>query len=169
MNRAVFNAAVELMPEGATLTEHSLVDVPFYDGDVETEGDPSSVVALKEAVEAADGIIFFTPEYNRSIPALTKNAIDWLSRVVGDSALLRSATGVVAASPGRHDAAGVRRHMSDSLSGISGWFFETTHGIESIGHQLEDGRLADPETRAALETWLASYVAFVDENRPSST
>ena len=165
MNRAVFDAAVELLPEGATLTEHSLADVPLYHGDVEAEGDPGAVVALKEVVEAADGIIFFTPEYNRSIPAVTKNAIDWLSRVVGDSALLRSATGVVAASPGGHDCAGVRGHMSDSLSGISGHFFETTHGIASVSRQLEDGRLTDSETRESLAAWLASYVAFVAENR----
>lgn len=168
VNRAVAAAAAGLLPPGATLTELDIRDVPFYDRDVEAEGDPAPVAGLKAAVEAADGLVFFTPEYNRSIPALTKNVIDWLSRVPGDSPLSRSIVGVVAATPGRHDGGGVRAHMRDSLSLISGHFFEPTLGIASVTRKMTDGRLTDHATRSEIEAWLASFVRYVEAHRSRS-
>jgi len=63
-----------------TMTIPALRDLPFYDQDIELEA-PKTVADLKHAVTQADGIIFITPEYNRSIPGVLANAIDWLSRV----------------------------------------------------------------------------------------
>ena len=73
-------AAIALAPDSMSLTLHPIADVPLYNGDVEERGLPAGVVELNEAVSAADGVIFFTPEYNTSLPAVTKNIIDWLSR-----------------------------------------------------------------------------------------
>ncbi|MDH3680993.1 MAG: NAD(P)H-dependent oxidoreductase [Acidimicrobiia bacterium] len=165
VTRVVFDAAVELLPAGVELGEHALGDLPLYNGDVEAAGDPVAVVALKAAVEESDGLILFTPEYNRSIPAVTKNAIDWLSRVPGDSPLSRTVTGVVAATPGRHEVQGVRRHLADSLSGISGHFFDTTLGIGSLNRRSTDGHLTDSEARALLEGWLSDFASYVDRHR----
>lgn len=164
-SRVVFNAAAELAPPAATLTEVSLTDVPFYNGDVEAAGDPESVKALKEAVIEADGFIVFTPEYNRSMPAVVKNAIDWLSRVPGDSALTNAAAGVVASTPGRHDAAGVRRHLTDSLSLTTGHFFPETLAVSSVSRMMTDGRLTDPDALDSLGAWLGAYVDHI-RNRP---
>ena len=79
-NRALLRAARELLPEGVELVEHDLRDLPFYDGDVEAAGDPDSVVAFKEAIRDADALLIATPEYNRGVPGVLKNAIDWASR-----------------------------------------------------------------------------------------
>lgn len=161
LNRLVAAAAATLMPDGATLVEHPLRDVPLYDGDVEAAGMPDSVVALRNAVDTADGLVIFTPEYNRSIPAVTKNAVDWLSRMPGDSPLSRAAVGVVAATPGRHDAGGVRAHLSASVGANTDRLYEPTLGIASIGHRTENGRISDDDLTRELREWLAGFVNHV--------
>ncbi len=163
-NRAVFQAAVELVaeldagPGPVTLVEHDLRAVPFYDGDLEAAGWPEPVAALRERLAAADGLVIFTPEYNRGVPAVVKNAVDWLSRVMGDNALTTTAAGVVAATPGRHGAEGVRAHLADSLTLITPGWYPTSHAVSSIRHVTTDGRLSDPEARAALAQWLTGFV-----------
>ena len=160
-NRSIFRTAQDLVGEGVTLTEVSLADVPLYNGDVEAEGDPEAVAALKTAVDDADGLIVFTPEYNRSIPAVTKNAIDWLSRMPGDSALSRATVGVVGASPGGHEVNGVRSHLAASIGANTKMFYETSLGIGSVHEAITDGKVSDPEVRARLESWLDGFVEFV--------
>lgn len=164
VNRSVFRAALELLGPNVTLTEVSLQEVPLYNGDVESQGDPAAVSLLKEQVASADGLIVFTPEYNRSVPAVTKNVIDWLSRLPGKSVLSDSAVAIVAASPGRHDAAGVREHLSTSISANTKRLYDPTLGIASIGHKLSDGRLSDEDTRNELKAWLAGFVSFLRSN-----
>ena len=160
-NRAVFETARELSPDGVTITERPLRGVPLYDGDVEAAGDPQSVVELKAAVDAADGLLIFTPEYNRSVPAVTKNAIDWLSRLPGDSALSRAVVGIVAASPGGHTAAGVREHLSSSIRSNTAGLYEDTHGIGRVASGVADGRITDDAVRTELAEWLEGFVAHV--------
>ena len=79
VNAAVARAAVSVATR-ASLTIHEVSDVPFYDGDVEVAGLPPAVERLNDAVAASDGLLLFSPEYNSSFPAVTKNVIDWLSR-----------------------------------------------------------------------------------------
>lgn len=168
VNRAAFGAAAELagLQVGVSLREVSLAEVPLYNGDVEAVGDPSPVVELKRAVDDADGLVIFTPEYNRSIPAVTKNAIDWMSRLPRQGVINRAAVGVVASTVGGHDASGVRGHLGDSLSALTpAGFHPDTLGIGSIGDKLTDGRLTDDETRRALAAWLEGFVSHVIEHR----
>lgn len=84
-NTALLRAAIEFMPDGASLTVETIHGIPLYDGDVETaQGLPERVTALKEALVAANGLLLVTPEYNNSLPGVFKNAIDWLSRPAAD-------------------------------------------------------------------------------------
>lgn len=165
-NRAVFDAAVELVADDVTLSEIGVRGVPFYDGDLEADGDLGAVEAMRSVVAEADGLIVFTPEYNRSVPAVTKNAIDWLSRLPGTSVLPSTAVGIVAATPGRHDAAGTRSHLAQSISANTDRYYEISLGIASISRKLTDGVLTDPETRTVLAGWLADFVAHVDRTAP---
>jgi len=96
-NRALLRAARELLPEGVELVEHDLRDLPFYDGDVEAAGDPDSVVAFKEAIRDADALLIATPEYNRGVPGVLKNAIDWASRPPATSPLRGKPAGIIGA------------------------------------------------------------------------
>ena len=84
-NRAALRAAAELVPEGVTLDTFELHGIPIFNEDDE-QTPPAAVVELKRRIRAADAILFVTPEYNYSVPAVLKNAIDWASRPYGDSA-----------------------------------------------------------------------------------
>ena len=161
-NRAVFAAAGELVDGDVRLTEAPVTDVPFYNGDTEAAGDPPAVVALKQAVEESDALLIFTPEYNGGVPAVTKNAVDWLSRPPGDSALARATVGVIAATPGRGAAAGAIAHLGDSLA-RAGRVHDSPLGLASISRAIHDGQLVDPEARDRLQDWLAGFVTFVKE------
>lgn len=84
-NTALLRAAAELTPGGVELSVHTIRGIPLYDADVESaEGIPQTVIDLKEAIAAADGLLLATPEYNNSMPGVLKNAIDWLSRPPAD-------------------------------------------------------------------------------------
>ena len=164
-NRAVFEAARTFVGPGVNLSEADLRDVPLYDADLEASGDPPAVVTLKAKVAAADGLIVFTPEYNRGVPAVTKNAIDWLSRLPGESVLSRAAVGIVAATPGRHDAQGSRTHLGQSIAANTDRLFDPSLGIASIADKLTDGALSDADTAKQLAAWLSEFVKFLAETR----
>jgi chromate reductase, NAD(P)H dehydrogenase (quinone) len=84
-NRALLAAAANGMPVGSSLEILPIDDVPLYNADVETgTGIPPSVVLLKDRIEAADGLVIVTPEYNGGIPGVAKNVIDWISRPPSD-------------------------------------------------------------------------------------
>ena len=86
-NTAVLRAAASMMPDESRLAIESIAAIPLYDGDDESaHGVPDAVTRLKDAIAAADGLLLLSPEYNNSIPGVTKNAIDWLSRPPNDIA-----------------------------------------------------------------------------------
>ena len=76
-NTGLLRASQELAPDGMEIGIFDIRDIPFYDGDLEAEGDPAPVAALKQAIRDADGILLATPEYNWGTPGARKHAIDW--------------------------------------------------------------------------------------------
>ena len=97
-NQALIRAARELAPEHVRIGDLDLSTLPFYDGDLEAAGDPEEVAALKTAIARADALLIATPEYNGSVPAVLKNAIDWASRRRPDSPLRNKPAAVMGAS-----------------------------------------------------------------------
>src|ERR1700682_32578 len=84
-NSAVLRAAASMMPPDSTLQVETIAGIPLYNADDETtHGIPAAAARLKVAIASADGLLIVSPEYNNSIPGVTKNAIDWLSRPPGD-------------------------------------------------------------------------------------
>ncbi|HEX2827596.1 MAG TPA: NADPH-dependent FMN reductase [Burkholderiales bacterium] len=84
-NSAVLRVAAELAPADSEVVIESIAGIPLYDGDDEAaSGIPDPVTRLKNAIATADGLLLVTPEYNNSLPGVTKNAIDWLSRPPAD-------------------------------------------------------------------------------------
>src|SRR5690349_13002815 len=82
LNRALVRSLPALAPEGMEILESPPIGtMPLYDADIQAKGFPDAVTALSEAIRGAAGVIIVTPEYNYSIPAPLKNAIDWVSRV----------------------------------------------------------------------------------------
>ncbi|MFI8836319.1 NAD(P)H-dependent oxidoreductase [Streptomyces afghaniensis] len=132
-NRQLAEAAAKLAPEGAEVSLfEGLAEIPFYNEDIDVEGSvPAAAAKLREAANAADGLLLFTPEYNGTIPAVLKNAIDWLSRPYGAGALSGKPVAVVGTAFGQYG--GVWAHDETRKSvGVAG------------GKVLEDVKLSIP-------------------------
>jgi NAD(P)H-dependent FMN reductase len=104
INRQIAELAVEVAPEGVSVAVFDrLGELPFYNEDIDNEADVSAAVtALRAAAAEADAALVVTPEYNGSIPAVIKNAIDWLSRPFGNGALKDKPLAVIGGSFGRY-------------------------------------------------------------------
>ena len=161
VNAAVLRAVLAYAPAQVEIQPFDLADVPLYNGDVEDLGDPASVASLKRAVAEADGLIIVTPEYNHSVPAVTKNAVDWLSRPRRTNSLVDKPVGIVAATTGRHDAAGAREHLSIAVGAITQNIFPESLGISRVRGSMDEGELTDPYTISTLAEWLERFAAFV--------
>jgi NAD(P)H-dependent FMN reductase len=125
INRKIAELAVAVAPDGVTITIfEGLAELPFYNEEIDdsmTPGAPSlaPVAALRAAAADADAALVVTPEYNGSIPAVIKNAIDWLSRPFGDGALKDKPLAVIGGSMGQYG--GVWAHDETRKSfGIAG-------------------------------------------------
>jgi NAD(P)H-dependent FMN reductase len=120
INRQLAELAVETAPDGVRLEPFDrLGELPFYNEDIDTEDVAEPVVALRQAAADADAALVVTPEYNGSIPGVLKNAIDWLSRPFGNSALKGKPTAVIGAAHGKFG--GVWAHDETRKSfGIAG-------------------------------------------------
>ncbi|WP_151475808.1 NAD(P)H-dependent oxidoreductase, partial [Streptomyces albicerus] len=103
-NRQLAEAAVKLAPEGAEVELfEGLAEIPFYNEDIDVEGNvPAAAARLREVAGAADALLLFSPEYNGTIPAVLKNAIDWLSRPYGAGALSDKPVAVVGTAFGQY-------------------------------------------------------------------
>jgi NAD(P)H-dependent FMN reductase len=121
VNRQIADLATEVAPDGVAVTIFErLGDLPFYNEDIDNDTDvPAAVTALRAVAAEADATLVVTPEYNGSIPAVIKNAIDWLSRPFGNSALKGKPLAVIGGAYGQYG--GVWAHDETRKSfGIAG-------------------------------------------------
>ena len=164
-NTSLLRAASALVPDGTTLDVATLHGIPLYDGDVERQGIPPEVSALKQRVIASDGVLLVTPEYNNSIPGVFKNAIDWLSRPPDDiGRVFRGRPfGLVGVSPGGFGTILSQNAWLSVLRtlGVRHW----TEGrllVSKAGQVFEaDGTLKDAAIKDQLTRYIAGFVAFV--------
>jgi NAD(P)H-dependent FMN reductase len=139
--------ATEVAPDGVAVTIfEGLGDLPFYNEDIDNDADvPAAVTALRAVAAEADATLVVTPEYNGSIPAVIKNAIDWLSRPFGDSALKGKPLAVIGGSYGQYG--GVWAHDETRKSfGIAG-----PRVVESIKLSVPFGTLNGQHPREHAE------------------
>ncbi len=160
-NTQLLRAAVELAPEDIEVELwDGMRGLPLYDQDLEAGELPESVRRLREEWGAADTILFATPEYNGSVPGVLKNAIDWASRPVRESALTNKTVAVIGASPGQFGAMWAQADLRKIL-GIA--------GARVVGDELPvarvhekvdaDGRLLDGELEGRLRLHLEVLAA----------
>jgi chromate reductase, NAD(P)H dehydrogenase (quinone) len=167
-NTALLRAAAEVAPEGMAIELfEGLGAIPPYDEDVEASGDPAPVGAFKDAIRAADAVLFATPEYNHGIPGLLKNAIDWASRPPRQSALDRKPVAVMGASIGIGGTAQAQLQLRQALVFPGA---QTMPEPELLVSRVRDkidaeGRLTDELTRAALRDLLSAFVGWIEQVR----
>lgn len=109
INKKLAHALEELAPDGVTF-EHVDINLPLFSEDLEAEY-PAEAQKVKDIVASADGVLFVTPEYNRGLPGVLKNAIDWTSRPYGTSPLPGKPTGIVGASSGPIGTAAAQQQL----------------------------------------------------------
>lgn len=156
-NRALADAAVAHLPEGATATVFDRgAELPHYSEDLDLEGHlPEVAVELREAVAAADGLIVVTPEYNGTLSSVVKNTIDWASRPREAAAISGTPAVVMAASGSPHAAQWARQDAVRSLQVAGAAVVEDTFGVGSSFEAFADGRLVDAEADASLRALVA--------------
>lgn len=161
-NRQLAVALTKLDHRGVDFTWPEIGDLPLYNQDDDPHP-PAAAVALKQAIRAADGVIFVTPEYNRSIPGVLKNAIDHASRPYGDSAWAGKPAAVIGVSGGAIGTAMAQQHLRNVLAYLD---MPTMGQPEAFIQYREDlfeadGSLAE-RSRGFVQQWLDSCIAWID-------
>ena len=162
-NQALIRAARELAPEHVRIDDFDLRTVPFYDGDLEAAGDPEEVAALKRSIDGADALLIATPEYNGSVPAVLKNALDWASRRRADAPLRGKPAAVMGASPSPGGTRRAQAHLREVLDRIGVGVIDepSLYLARAFEHVSDDGRLASEEAREAVREIVAGLVDTV--------
>ncbi len=162
-NRALIAAAQSLAPESMRITIHDLIDVPLYNGDIEAAGDPPGVVAFKQAIAAADGVLIATPEYNHGVPGVVKNAIDWASRPARGAPLGGKPVGLIGASPGQTGTARGQSQLRQAFEFTNSYCMPQPEILVFRAHEKFDaaGNLTDEKTAQYLRAYLEAFAAWV--------
>jgi chromate reductase len=174
LRRGSYNAAVQralpgLAPVGMRITPlEAISSLSLYDGDIEAAGIPSAVVALGEAIRAADGLIICTPEYNNSVPGVLKNAIDWLSRLP-QQPFNDKPVALQSASTGAFGGARCQLAMRPILATLNAFVLNRPGILIANARSKFDantGELTDEDTRALIGKQLGAFEVFVRRLQP---
>lgn len=163
-NRKLADALAKLAPQEFSFKRLEIGDLPLYNQD--DDANPAeSVKRLKGEISAAQGVLFVTPEYNRSIPGVLKNALDHASRPYGQSAWAEKPAGVLGISPGAAGTAMAQQHLRNILAYLD----MPTLGQPEAFIQMKEG-LFDPagdlagDSQKFLQKWMDAYVAWVKKH-----
>ena len=157
-NSGILTALQSRMPAGAELVIFDgLRDIPFYDPAIDGDDVNAAAASLRQAVLDADAILCSTPEYNASIPAVIKNAVDWLSRPAGNGAIKGKTAAVVGSGPGQFGGIWAQDELRKSLKIAGARVIDAGVAIPKI-----DG-LVDEHGVLTSELWLGKLDAVVAE------
>jgi chromate reductase len=162
-NRALLRAAQQLAPEGMTTELIDIGDLPFYNADVEAEGDPPTVLAFKASLRGADGVLIATPEYNDGIPGVLTNAIDWGSRLPGRAPLTGKPVAVIGASPSQVGTARAQLHLRQLLGHVHARTLPPPELLVARAHEKFDAnlQLVDEGARRLLAALLERFAVWI--------
>ncbi len=163
INRRMASALELLGKDRFTFVDVRIDDFPFFNVDVAREP-PAEVLRMKAEIAAADGVIFVTPEHNRSISALLKNAIDWGSRPAGTSCWIGKPAAMMGASTGPTGTAAAQQHLRNILSpqqmvmmGQPELYLHWKPGLLD-----EEGAVMDEAVKKRLELFLERLAAWIE-------
>jgi chromate reductase, NAD(P)H dehydrogenase (quinone) len=161
----IANAFVDLAPEALKLNVVTLNGISFFNQDMEANP-PADWVAFREKIQASQGVLFVTPEYNRSISGVLKNAIDVGSRPYGKSSFLGKPIGVVSNSPGPLGGVNAAMNLKQILPGYSGSIMgQPEIYLNGVGDAFNDkGELVKESMRAVMKQYIDAFAAFVQKH-----
>ena len=144
---------------------------PLYDQDLDTDNPPAEWAALRRQIKSADAVLFFTPEYNRSIPGVLKNAIDVASRPYGKNSFDGKPGAVVSVSPGAIGGFGANHHLRQCLAYLNVPTMAQPEAYIGGAANLFDGQgnFTNANTRDFLASFVKAFAAWIDANRKPSS
>lgn len=169
LNLKLAKAIARLAPDGYEFRILRIDDLPLYNQD-DDDDQPAAAKRLKAEIRAAQGLVFVTPEYNRSIPGVLKNAIDHASRPYGDSAFPGKPAGVIGVSIGAIGTALAQQHLRNVLAYLD---VAMLGQPEAFIHAKDDtfapdGTIAQG-SRKFVQKWLDRYLALVRAHADTTT
>ena len=161
-NRKLANALIRLGPPDFNFKELRIGDLPLYDQDDDRSQAPE-VQRLKSELRAVDALMFVTPEYNRSVPGVLKNALDHASRPYGQSAWTGKPAGIIGASIGQIGTAVAQGHLRTILAYLDMPTLGQPEAFIKVKEGFFDdaGNIANAETRKFLHGWMDKYATWV--------
>jgi len=164
LNRKLANAVTKLAPPEFSFIYVDIGNLPLYNQDDDTN-QAESVMRLKAEISASQAVLFVTPEYNRSIPGVLKNAIDHASRPYGQSAWTGKSAGVLGVSGGPIGTALAQQHLRNILAHLD----VPTLGQPEAFIQAKEGLFDEtgdigPASRKFLQAWMDRYVVWVKKH-----
>jgi chromate reductase len=158
-NRALLQAARELLPDDANLEVFELDDIPLFNQEQESSP-PESVKDFKKKIKAADALLIATPEYNFSVPGVLKNAMDWASRPYGDNAFDGKPAAIMSASIGMLGGARAQYHLRQSMVTLNMYPLNKPEVFVTFTPQKfdENGKLVDEGTREVVRKLLNALI-----------
>ncbi|MFG1496215.1 NADPH-dependent FMN reductase [Saccharospirillum sp. HFRX-1] len=163
-NAGLLRAAAELAPAGTKINVGSIREVPLYDGDLEkAEGLPPAVQTLQQQLQAADGVLLVTPEYNNGIPGVFKNAIDWMSRGPGLQMWAGKPVAIIGASPGGFGTIMAQNHWLPVLRTLKASVWTEGRLLVSQAGKMfdEQGDLIDTANRDKLADFISGFAKVI--------
>jgi chromate reductase, NAD(P)H dehydrogenase (quinone) len=162
INRKLAQAAAKLAPSGWHFNELKIDDLPPYNQD-DDDNQCAQVRRLKTEVQAANGLLFVTPEYNRSVPGVLKNAIDHASRPYGKNAWAGKPAGILSASIGTIGGAVAQQHLRNSLAYLDVPTLNQPEAFIHVGKDFftADGAIASPAGKQFVQNWVRAFAGWV--------
>lgn len=168
--RKVAQALVSLAPSTLTFEFIDIGELPLYNQDLEENGAvaPAAWTAFRQRMQGCDGVLFFTPEYNRSVPAALKNAIDVGSRPYGSSVWGGKPGAILSVSPGAIGGFGANHHLRQSMVFLDVPLLQQPEAYIGGAASLFDdaGNLVNDNTRGFIQGFMQSFARWVEIHSP---
>ena len=164
LNRKVAHAAMAVAPASLEMGFVEIGALPLYNEDLEADK-PEAWAGFRAAIKAADALLFVTPEYNRSVPGVLKNAIDVGSRPYGQSVWGPKPAAIISVSPGVLSAFGANHHLRQSFVFLNVWPMQQPEAyIGGAGKLFDaDGKLANDATREFLQKFMVAFSEWIEK------
>lgn len=164
-NRKIANALSTLTPSSLQLGIVEIGSLSLYNQDLDGNP-PAEWLSFKQQIKAADAVLFITPEYNRSVPGVLKNAIDIGSRPYGQSAWDGKPGAVISVTPGSQGAFGANHHLRQTLVFLNVPTMPQPEAyIGGVANLFDDqGALTNESTRGFLQKFMQAFAAWIETN-----
>ena len=166
-NRKTADAIAAVAPASLTFEQIPIGDLPFYNEDLDTNSPPAQWQKFRDQVRSADAVLFVTPEYNRSVPGVLKNAIDVGSRPYGKSVFNGKPAAVVSVSISNISGFGANHHLRQSLVFLNMPALQQPEVyIGNAGSLFDDaGKLKSADTEKFLRDFAAKFEQWIDKTK----